>query len=110
MKKRTPPKNAKNEGPVRNLLPEAQSAATPPDRWTVVSWPRKRRGPAPGAVDRYSKSDRACYPELKWLIREHKMSVEGAARKLLETRVIAGAGTPESRARRLAKRYRADSH
>ena len=96
-------------------LPVARSVATPPGPWRIVSWPgvvppvveppRKRRGPKPGTVDRFGEDDRKCYPELKGLIKI-KGSVAAAARELADVGKVAGTGTQENRARRLAARYR----
>jgi hypothetical protein len=71
---------------------------------------RRRRGPEPGKVDRFGEADRALYPELRELIPVAG-SVEGAALELARDKKVAGLGTstPESRARRLARRYRKES-
>jgi hypothetical protein len=86
-------------------LPPANSAATALGPWSPVPPPRKRKGPAPGTVDRYGTSDRALYPRLERLMRRQKMSVTAAARQLADDGKVAGVGTPESRARRLARSY-----
>jgi hypothetical protein len=90
-------------------LPRASSAATPPGQWLVVGPQRRRKGPEPGTVDRYSELDRKLYPELEQLAKKCG-SVTAAARQLAEQGKVAGTGTSteESRARRLAKRYLAD--
>jgi hypothetical protein len=93
------------------------SAATPPSPWTVVEWsvrdateaPRYRKGPKPGTVDRYGQSDRALYEDMRRLMRDKHMSATAAARHLADKGKIEGVGTPDSRARRLAKRYVAES-
>ena len=103
-------------------LPRANSAATPLGPWSVVTWsavepqpqtvaelqppPRRRKGPAPGTVNRYEMSDRELYPELERLAKKCG-SVTAAARQLADEEKIAGTGTStkESRARRLASRY-----
>jgi hypothetical protein len=105
-------------------LPLANSAATPPGPWRPVEWAvvspsasgsapppqRRRKGPKPGTVDRYGEADRALYHEMKRLIPEYG-SVEGAALELARDKKVAGLGTstPESRARRLARRYRKEA-
>jgi hypothetical protein len=93
-------------------LPQTNSAATSPDRMVVSIWgpgsPRKRKGPEPGALDRYGNYDRALYPELERLISKERMSLTAAARQLANEGRVSGIGTGESRARRLAKRYRAE--
>ena len=69
----------------------------------------RRRGPQPGTVDRYGAADRELYPDLKRLMSEQQMSRTAAARQLAGDGKVAGNGTKESQARRLAKRYRDDS-
>jgi hypothetical protein len=86
-------------------LPVVNSAATPPGPWLVVEPPRRRKGPAPGTVDRYGPSDRKLYPELERIMREEQKSATAAARQLAEDGKVKGVGGTESRARRLAKRY-----
>jgi hypothetical protein len=102
MPKRKPP-------PILPELPRANSAATPPGRWEVVrgppSEPRRRKGPVPGTVDRYSGSDRKLYPKIKRLIKKKHMSATAAARHLVDQGMVTGIGSPESRVRRLANRY-----
>ena len=68
-----------------------------------------RKGPAPGKLARYRESDRACYAELERLMREECLSASAAARELAEAGKVEGTGTAESRGRRLAKLYLADS-
>jgi hypothetical protein len=98
------------KGSIRGL-PLTNSAATPPGPWTVVPLgkPRRRRGPEPGMVDRYGAADRSLYPELERLMREHCLTATAAARRLADDNKVAGIGGSESRARRLAKRFLADS-
>jgi hypothetical protein len=74
--------------------------------WTVVPL-RQRKGPAPGALDRYREADRSLYPELDRIRQEEHQSPTAAARQLAEAGKVAGTGTStaESRARRLARRY-----
>jgi hypothetical protein len=86
-------------------LPPASSATTPPGPWVPPVWTRRRKGPAPGTVDRYGASDRALYAKLERLMREQQISASNAARQLADDGKVAGVGTPESRARRLAGRY-----
>jgi hypothetical protein len=75
--------------------------------------PKKRPGPAPGAVDRFAKSDRAVYSDFEALTNptnhnERKMSRTEASLKLADDRKILGSGTTESRAKRFRERYRKD--
>jgi hypothetical protein len=94
-------------------LPPALSAATPLGPLNVVqcppSKPRRRKGPVPGTVDRYSESDRALYPELKRLIKKERLSATAAALQLANDNRVAGIGSVQSRARRLAGRYLEDN-
>ena len=67
---------------------------------------RPRRGPTPGEIDRHAVSDRALFPEVNRLVDESHKSVHAAALELALAGRIEGVGTPESRAKRLAKRFR----
>jgi len=106
------PKKRKRKDIVRGL-PPAFSAATPPGPLNVVQCPppvpRRRKGPAPGTVDRYGKSDRALYSVLKRLMQTRHLSANAAALQLAYDNKVAGIGSEESRARRLAGRYLADT-
>jgi hypothetical protein len=66
---------------------------------------RSRKGPAPGTVDRYGKSDRSLFPEIERIVDERHTSVYGAALELAMDKKVDGRGTNESRAKRLAKRF-----
>jgi hypothetical protein len=61
-------------------------------------------GPAPGSVDRYGKADRALYPKIERIISKEHKSVHAACQSLASK--IKGTGTPESKAQRVAKRFR----
>ena len=65
---------------------------------------RRRRGPRPGAIDRFAKADRALLPEMTKLIKQQHITA-GEAAQLLSDR-IAGRGSDDNKARRLATRYR----
>jgi len=80
-------------------IPTAAPAGMAPLRET-------RRGPRRGTVDRFGEADRALFPEMKRLVDEDHKSVHAAALELASTGKIKGAGTPNSRAQRLAKLYR----
>jgi hypothetical protein len=67
----------------------------------VVVGPKRRPGPAKGA-SRYARADRKQFPEMRELI-DGGLSPHGAALKLGAK--LAGGGTLESRAKRLATRY-----
>jgi hypothetical protein len=68
---------------------------------------RRKRGPAPGTLDRYGPADRALYGDLERIVREDRVSITEAATRLADAG-IAGIGTPASRAKRLAERYRSE--
>jgi hypothetical protein len=61
-------------------------------------------------VDSFGALDRALYSELERLMREEHMSATAAARQLADEGKVEGGGTPESKARRLSRRYLTDSH
>jgi hypothetical protein len=73
---------------------------------------KRRRGPAKGSIDRYGVADRALFPVLERIRREHQLSLTAAAQKLAEGEIegerVLGSGTPLSRAKRLVRRYNAD--
>jgi hypothetical protein len=99
-------------------FPEALSTAAPtadavtPGPAEMSPRPKRRRGPTPGALDRYGESDRALYSELERISHEEKTSITDAAQRLADSGKVSGTGTPKSRAKRLAERYRLerDSH
>ena len=68
---------------------------------------KSRRGPAPGTVDRYGQSDRALFPKIYELIKAGG-SVTSAARVLAQQGKVAGTGTIDSKAKRLAALYLAE--
>jgi hypothetical protein len=80
--------------PRRNLATAAKSEQRP------------RRGPAPGTVDRYGDADRALFSEMEGQIKTNQISPLEAARILAQHGRVKGRGTQETRARRLADRYR----
>jgi hypothetical protein len=73
---------------------------------------KARRGPTKGSIDRYGEADRALFPELEQVRREHHLSPTEAALRLaegkIEGKVVLGNGSPLSRAKRLVMRYNAD--
>jgi hypothetical protein len=75
----------------------SQAFALPPAKTT-------RRGPAPGTVDRYRQLDRRLIPEMRSQIRAGA-TAWGAACALAEAGKVAGHGGPESKAKRLLKRF-----
>ena len=73
----------------------------------LAAWlARPRRGPAVGEVARYADLDRALLDSVTRIMRDKAVSVEEAARDLAYTGQVAGRGTPDSRAKRLARLYR----
>jgi hypothetical protein len=72
-------------------------------RWRWLK--RRPRGPKAGTVARYAEADRALFSEIRRLMQERKISATKAAQVLAENGKIAGAGTDDSRARRLTKAY-----
>ena len=69
---------------------------------------RGRRGPAPGAVDRYRDADRALFSEIRRIMRREGKSLYAAALKLAEMDKVKGAGTTISRAKRIVRRFNAE--
>jgi hypothetical protein len=67
--------------------------------------PKRRPGPDPGELRRYEAADRALFPELEQIMNTQHKSRSAAARVLAEAGKIAGNGTQESVARRLAALY-----
>jgi hypothetical protein len=63
-----------------------------------------RFGPEPGTLRRYDAADRKLFPELERIMAEEKKSRTAAALALASR--IAGAGTDQSRAMRLARLYK----
>jgi hypothetical protein len=72
-------------------------------RWRWLG--RRPRGPRTGTVARYAEADRKLFPELARLMSERMTSATEAAHVLAADGKIAGSGTADSRARRLAKAY-----
>jgi hypothetical protein len=68
--------------------------------------PRRRPGPKRGEVDRYGEADRGLFPELQRMMREENLSSTAAAQKLADLDKVGGDGTKQSKAKRLAERYR----
>jgi hypothetical protein len=89
---------------------EAQPKTEPPSAHTekgqVKGKEKARRGPKPGTVDRYGKSDRALFPEIERMMREGHKSRYGACLELAENGKVKGGGIPESLAKRLARRFK----
>jgi hypothetical protein len=62
------------------------------------------RGPNPGATG-FATADEALFPEIEQLRKDGTRSVIAAARTLANEGKVVGAGAPESRATRLARRF-----
>jgi len=70
---------------------------------------KSNRGPKPGTLRRYEASDRALFPEIDRLTPPSgQLSPTAAARKLAEEGKVAGTGSLESRAKRIAALYIAE--
>jgi len=67
---------------------------------------RARHGPLPGTINRFALADRALFAEMATLIEQRHVTPGEAARKL--SGKIAGPGSDNSKARRLATRYRTE--
>ncbi len=63
---------------------------------------QKRRGPEPGTLRRYEAADRELFTELEQIMADQQKSRSAAALDLAQAGRIAGVGSPESRAKRLA--------
>jgi hypothetical protein len=93
---------------------EPPPPATQPDESAVADTTKpvadrkrmKRRGPEPGTIDRFGDDDRALFPQVTRLMKKENLSRLQAATRLANASKVAGIGTIESRARRLADRYR----
>lgn len=68
--------------------------------------PKSKRGPAPGETG-YGASDRALFDELEQLMRGGKSRM-AAALELARRKRIEGGGTPDSRAKRLARLHKSE--
>jgi len=90
--------------------PSADPEATPSPIGASPS-AKARRGPAKGSIDRYGEADRALFPELEQIRKEHHLSLTEAALRLAEGKIegktVLGYGVPLSRAKRLVKQYKA---
>jgi hypothetical protein len=92
------------------VWPEAREAAGLSK--TGISGRQKRRnrqhGPAPGSVDRFGDADRALFSEIELIMRNDHKTLHAAALELAFASKVQGVGSssPESRARRLAARFR----
>jgi hypothetical protein len=89
---------------VESPAPEADLSGRPEAE--ILPPGRRRPGPRPGAIDRFGEADRALFPEMTALMTTEHLSRLQAARQLANAGKVSGIGTPESRARRLADRYR----
>jgi len=95
------------------LVPADESnAASPKPKQPAPTKKTKNRtggrGPKPGAVKRYAPDDRALFPEILRLMSEEQLSLTAATQRLAENERVVGEGTPTSRARRLARLYKAE--
>jgi hypothetical protein len=65
----------------------------------------QRRGPFPGAAEKYGDSDRALFPDLERMMLEGK-SLRAATIALVSANRVPGRGSARGRAERLAARFR----
>jgi len=88
---------------------EPTKGAPPP-----LQQPKKksRRGPKPGTIDRFAKSDRAFYPEIARRTEDDGLSRSAVCYELAQQGKLLGLGgsTEKSRARRLYDRYSRDKN
>lgn len=100
-----------------NLIPPGMTVPTeieplptdqPSDNASVSSGApvreRRKPGPKPGAVARYAVSDRALFRRIEVGLAAGQ-SLTAVTQGLVREGVVEGAGTPDSRARRLARSY-----
>jgi hypothetical protein len=75
---------------------------------SVVAGHKKpgKRGPKPGAIDRYGPERRALFPEITTLMRDERLSVEQAAQRLADAGKVPGAGGSKNLAHSLARMFR----
>jgi len=109
------PDQAQNIPPSPTAVPpvaapvEPTKGAPPP-----LQQPKKEshRGPKPGAIDRFAKSDRAFYPEIARRTEDDGLSRWAVCYELAQQGKLLGLGgsTEESRARRLYDRYSRDKN
>jgi hypothetical protein len=99
----------------RQLHAEGGSEPTPaieptppakPKQPAPAEKPTRTRGPAPGTIARFALADRALFPEMTLLIEQQHITAGEAARILFGK--IAGRGTVDSKARRMAESYRTE--
>jgi hypothetical protein len=93
----SPPATPVAEPPIAEPVPAAHEPV-------AAEGPTKRRGPKPGANDRFG--DHALFPQLIRLMKKGHLSDRQAALQLAKAGKVAGTGSIDSRARRLAERYR----
>jgi hypothetical protein len=72
------------------------------DKFLGVS--ASKPGPAKGELKRFDEDDRALFPEVQRLMDGGK-SLTAATQQLADEDLVTGIGTPESRAKRLARAY-----
>jgi hypothetical protein len=66
---------------------------------------RGRRGPARGSISRYGEADRKLFPEIEKL-EGAGQTVNAITKAMAAEKRVEGSGTPDSKAKRLAKAYR----
>jgi hypothetical protein len=98
--------------PRREAVAEDKERRRLRDEEAKRRWMRgPRRGPKPGTVARYRRSDLQLCPEIDALMRNEQISLHEACMRLAEQGRVAGRNTTvESSARRLAKVYKTISN
>jgi hypothetical protein len=70
-------------------------------------WPAlPRRGPERGKVSRYGDADKFLFREIDRIVKNESKSITEAVRNLEDEGKIKGHGTPESKVRRVSRRFR----
>jgi hypothetical protein len=96
-----------NRGTAVDALVPAQSR--PSDKPAVAhsaSSTSKRRGPEPGAIDRFCQADRALFSDITNIKETKNLTAQEVARELGNLGKVKGRGSLESSMLRLARRYR----
>jgi len=94
---------AQSEKPDESMVTDTAAAASEP---AVARKRGKRRGPEPGAIDRFGEADRKLFSEMTAFITTENLTPREAARRLLPKIAGQTRSSEESRIRRLADRYR----
>jgi hypothetical protein len=105
------PKWPRPPATTRQPVRQAREAVVPPviaegvEHGASDAERKTRPGPKPDTVRRYAAADFRLFPELKRIMNKEQKSLTAAALDLAQADRIAGVGTPQSRAKRLAGLY-----